>query len=119
MAEVKNVTFVFIDTIDSDESKTFEDIFTFKTFWTLTVITAMKIDAGSLIATQWSRSHCTFVDISTTLFKVTVVAFASETFLTCTFKTTISVGTGGINVAVVCSISAFVDVSTNGIIIAG
>ena len=52
VAEVHNITFVFIDTVGSDKSETFHNGFTFDSTWTLAVVTTMKIDTCSIVTTQ-------------------------------------------------------------------
>ena len=74
--------------------------FTFESIWILTIVTAMNIDTCGLITTKWNWSPCTFVGISLTHFKFSVVSVTSETFFTSEFKTNVDVGASSINVAV-------------------
>ena len=119
VAEVHNVTFVFIDTVDSDKSETFHNGFTFYSTWTLAVVTTMEINACSIVTTKWYRSHCTYVYISTTHFRSNIIAFTSKTFLASAFETTIGTSTGSIDIAVMCFLSTLVDISAEGVVIVG
>ena len=52
VTEIYDVALIFIDTIDSDKTETFEVVFAFESIWLLAIVTAIEIDTYGLIITQ-------------------------------------------------------------------